>query len=230
MTTAGRLGVLGGTFDPIHVGHIDAGEAARRALSLDRILVIPAHDPPHRPSGPHASGFHRFALAALTLDDMDAYRVSDMEMQREGRSYTAVTLADLHAQGWEPTRIFFIIGTDAFADVASWYDYPAILDAAHFVVIARAGTTIDAALAKAPALRARVRATGDAADLGSTAIFLVETKTADVSSSGIRAQLCEGRSIRGLVHPAVERYIERYHLYREPRSAGSPGHTLHGED
>ena len=216
-----RLGVLGGTFDPIHLGHLDAGDAAQRALALDEVCVIPLHDPPHRPSDPRASAFHRFALVALAIQDRPTWRLSDMELRREGHSYTFDTLRTIQAEGWRPSQIFFILGADAFAEIATWYAYPAILDACHFVVIARPGTTIDEALAKTPSLRARVRPVADAMETGTTAIFLVETRTADVSSSGIRARLAEGRAIDDLVAPAVARHIQLHGLYAAPRTAAT---------
>jgi nicotinate-nucleotide adenylyltransferase len=182
MTAALRVGLLGGTLDPIHVGHLDAAEAARTALGLDGIVVIPSHDPPHRSTDPHASGFHRFAMASLAVDGRAGYRVSDMELRREGRSYTALTLRDWHAAGWRPSQLFFIIGADAFAEIASWYDYPSILDACQFALVSRPGTTLDEALARTPDLGARVGAN----------IHLVEARTAAVSSTEIRARLAAG--------------------------------------
>ena len=128
--TAGvrRIGLLGGTLDPFHVGHLDAADAARAALGLDEILVIPAHDPPHRPDDPHASAFHRFAMVALAVDGREGYRASDLELRRDGPSYTALTLRDLRSAGYEPSQLYFIAGADAFAEIATWFDYPAILD------------------------------------------------------------------------------------------------------
>ena len=215
MTTAARrIGVIGGTFDPIHVGHLEAAEAARRELALDEIRVIPAHDPPHRRVDPHASGFHRFALVALAIAGRPGYRACDMELRRDGPSYTALTLRDLHARGWRPPQLFFILGTDAFADIGTWHDYPAILDAANFVVIARPGTTLDMALARTPDLTARARRPPDGVSTGAgTSIFLVEAATSDVSSTDLRARLASGTSIDGLVPPGVAQHIRAHHLY-----------------
>src|SRR5918992_5757456 len=95
-----RIGLLGGTLDPIHVGHLDAAEAARQSLGLDSIVVVPSHDPPHRPVDPHASAFHRFALTALATDGRPGWRTSDIEVSRQGPSYTADTLRALQALGW----------------------------------------------------------------------------------------------------------------------------------
>jgi len=210
---ARRIGLLGGTFDPIHVGHLDAAAAARRALALDEILVIPAHDPPHRSDEPHASAFHRFAMICLAIEDQPGYRACDIELRRQGPSYTALTLRDLHAAGWQQSQLYFVVGADAFAEVATWFEYPAILDACRFAVVARPGTSLEAALARTPDLRNRV---GDS-------IQLVEAATAAVSSSDIRARLLAGRAVSGLVPPAVEHHIVRHRLY-------GTVDALHGKD
>jgi nicotinate-nucleotide adenylyltransferase len=205
----GRLGVLGGTFDPIHYGHLDAAAAARDALFLDEVLFVPAHDQPLRPGGPLASGFHRFAMAALATNGCGAYRVSEIELAREGISYTIDTLGQLRAGGWSPSQLFFILGTDAFAEIAHWRGYPGILDAARFAVVARPGTTLESVLSRAPELRPRVE--------------LIGTDTRDVSSTTIRRRLAAGESIDDLVPAAVARHILAHHLY------GAVDH-LHGED
>jgi nicotinate-nucleotide adenylyltransferase len=214
MRGARRLGILGGTFDPIHLGHLDAGDAACAALSLDAILLIPAHDPPHRPIDPRASVYHRVALVSLAIAGRDAYRVSDMELVRQGPSYTADTLRSLHEEGWRASQLFFILGTDAFAEIAAWYGFPSFLDLAHFVVIARPGTTIDTAAARTPQLRARMCGAphGDVAD-GPTRIFLVEAQTHDISSTAIRERLAAAQPIDDLVPAPVARHILKHHLY-----------------
>jgi nicotinate-nucleotide adenylyltransferase len=209
-----RLGVIGGTFDPVHFGHLDAAAAARCALGLDEVVFIPTHDPPHRPADPRAAGFHRFALVALAINDTPGYRVSDEELRRQGNSYTSDTLRSLHAQAWRPSQIFFILGADAFAEIASWREFPAVLDAANFVVIARPGTATRAALARTPELHARVRTVSPSgSDDDSTGIFLVEAATRDVSSTTIRARLAAGQPIDDLVPLPVARHIAAHHLY-----------------
>jgi nicotinate-nucleotide adenylyltransferase len=210
---ARRIGLLGGTFDPIHVGHLDAAEAARRALALDEILVIPAHDPPHRDDEPHASSFHRFAMICLAIEDRPGYRACDIELRRQGPSYTALTLRDLHAAGWQASQLYFILGADAFAEIATWYEYPAILESCRFAVVGRPGMSLEAALARTPELRGRV---GDS-------IHLVEAATAAVSSSQIRARLVAGQPVNGLVPPAVAHHIVTHKLY-------GTVDQLHGKD
>jgi nicotinate-nucleotide adenylyltransferase len=213
-TESRRLGLLGGTFDPVHYGHLDAAEAARAALALDEIWLLPTHVPPHRARDPWATPFQRFALIALAIADRPAYRVSDIELQRSGRTYTVDTLLDLHRQGWAPSQIFFILGTDAFAEIATWHHYPSVLDAANFVVIARPGTTIEAAVARNPELRSRVCAIPyTPSDGRSTRIILVPAHTRDVSSTTIRQRLSASASIDDLVPPPVGRHILTHHLY-----------------
>ncbi len=234
MTPRARLGVLGGTFDPVHFGHLDAAAAARTALRLDEVLFVPSHDPPHRPADPHASAFHRFALVALAIDGHREYRVSDRELTRQGHSYTADTLRGLHADGWAPWQIFFILGADAFAEIATWHAYPSVLDAAHFVVVARPGTTLEQALARAPGLERRAHLASGLADEGTaTRILLVEARTREISSTVIRRHLAERQPIDQFVPPAVARHIAAHGLYQtlpsRDRAEGHPLETdLHG--
>ena len=212
--TVRRLGVLGGTFDPIHYGHLDAGDAAQRALGLDEVRLIPAHDPPHRPADPRASAFHRFALVALAAQDRPSWRVSDAELRRQGQSYTYDTLKALQAEGWAAVQIFFIIGADAFAEIATWHRFPAVVDEAHFVVVARPGTTLDVAVGRTPMLLPRLRTpdgTGDSSR--QTGVFLVNAETRAVSSSQVRSRLAAGAAIDDLVPGPVARHILAHELY-----------------
>ena len=220
-----RLGVLGGTFDPIHVGHLDAADAASAALALDEIVLIPAHDQPLRLSEPRATDYHRFALATLAVDDRPAWRVSDMELVRQGRSYTEDTLHALHDCGWEASQLFFILGTDAFAGIASWHGYPGVLDLANFVVIARPGVAIDASTMRVPELRSRISPPPTGAETldGPARIFLLQAHTRDVSSTMIRERLASGLPIDDLVPPRVARHIQKHHLY-------GAVDNLHGKD
>jgi nicotinate-nucleotide adenylyltransferase len=214
MSTARRLGLLGGTFDPVHFGHLDAADAARRALALDQVWLIPSHVPTHRPQDPVASPYQRFALTALAVADYPQLRVSDLELQRGGRTYTVDTLRALHTEGWTNAQLFFILGTDAFAEIATWRAYPDVLDAAHFVVITRPGLSIEAAMSRTPELTSRVR-TPDAALVGgnTTGIIIVEAETRNVSSTTIRARLRSGHSVDDLVPASVARHILTHHLY-----------------
>ena len=219
-----RLGVLGGTFDPVHLGHLDAAVAARAALALHDVLFVPSHAPPHRPADPHATTLQRFALVALAINGIAGCRVSEVELLRDGRSYTSDTLRTFHAAGWAPSQLFFILGADAFAEIATWHGFPGVLDAAHFAVIARPGTTVEAALARTPNLRSRARpASVDPGANDRTGIFLVEAATCDVSSTMIRRRLAARQPIGDLVPPAVARHIAAHRLY-------GTEDNLHGHD
>jgi nicotinate-nucleotide adenylyltransferase len=211
MTGVERLGVLGGTFDPIHVGHLAAADAARRALALDRVLLMPSHTPPHRPQQPQASPFHRFAMAALAAQGQAGLAASDMELLAPGPTYTSDTLERLAACGYRPLQIFFITGADAFAEIDSWRDYPAILDRGHFVVISRPGLPAEALRERLPALASRM--TTASRELSSPAIVLVDAATPDVSSTSIRQRAASGLPLNGLVPSLVADHITRHQLY-----------------
>jgi nicotinate-nucleotide adenylyltransferase len=209
-----RIGILGGTLDPIHCGHMAAAAAARDALDLPRVLVVPSRVPPHRPVQPVASPYHRFAMTALAVSGMPRIEACDDELRAEGPSYTADTLTRLHAGGLQPSQIFFITGADAFADIATWKRYPDVLDLAHFVVVSRPGYDIDALAERLPDLRARMRpAASPARTDDGTLIFLLQAATPDVSSTAVRERLRRGEPLAGLVPPLVETHIQQHHLY-----------------
>lgn len=224
-----RVGVLGGTFDPIHVGHLDAAAAAHDALGLDRVLLVPSLQPPHRTAAPHASPFHRFAMAALAAATAPYYQVSDLELQgAAGPSYTIDTLTRLHAAGLAPAELFFVTGADAFAEIATWKGYPHLLHRAHFVVVARPGHPAADVLRQLPELADRVHeAARQFAGTSLPSILLVDRSTRDVSSTAIRRARREGRPISGLVPPPVEAHILRHGLY----AGDAPKLTdVHGEN
>ena len=222
-----RLGLLGGTFDPVHDGHLAAGRAACRALALDELQLVPARVPPHRAVGPRASTPHRFAMAALVALDEPGWRVSDVEIERDGPSYTYDTLTAAQATGFAAAQIFFIAGADAFAEVATWSRYPAVLDLAHFVVVTRPGSSLESVVARLPALAGRLWRPDEVDRRPGTGIVLVEAATPDVSSTVIRARAAKGFSLAGLVPPRVEQYIRRHGLYAERTSVVG---ALHGQD
>jgi nicotinate-nucleotide adenylyltransferase len=208
-----RLGVFGGTFDPIHVGHLDAAAAARDALGLDETLFLPSHVPPHRSADPRATMFHRFAMVALATDGLPACRACDLELRRTGASYTYETLATLHADGWAPSQLFFILGADAFAEIAQWRQFDRVVEGTNLAVVGRTGTSLESALARTP-LRPRLRALDQAREPSTTTgVYLIEAATRDVSSTHVRAELAAGRPIAPLVPEAVERHIIRHGLY-----------------
>jgi len=231
MTSGPRIGILGGTFDPVHLGHLETALAAHRALDLDRVLVMPSGTPPHRQSQPSASRFHRFAMTALAVNGDDRLAVSDLEIGELGPSYTFETLTRLQATGLTASQIFFITGADAFAEIDTWSRYPQVLEMAHFVVVSRSGHPAFALGSTLPALAPRMnhaaRATPSTAGSSSKlAIFLVDAPTPDVSSTDIRRRLGSGTSIGGLVPAAVETYICQHGLYSRADANSGPGRSL----
>ena len=208
-----RIGILGGTFDPIHRGHVDLGLAVERGLDLTSVFPVPAHIAPHIPQ-PFASAYHRFAMVALTVAGRGGWRACDLELGSEAPSYTSLTFHRFHERGFAPPELFFLIGADAFAEIGSWKDYPDILERAHFAVVSRPGCSVDDLPRRLPALASRMtRPPIDSAARRTPVIFLIEAPTADVSSTAIRRRLAEGRAITGLVEPGVQQHIERHGLY-----------------
>ena len=233
-----RIGILGGTFDPIHRGHVDLAAAAERALGLTTIFLVPSSVPPHR-AHPVASGFHRFAMTALAVSDRPAWQASDVELQSQAPSYTADTLARFQARGFIASELFFITGADAFLEIPTWKNYPALLDAANFAVISRPGCPVSELRRRLPALGSRMIRPDAAAQRASkgSSIFLIDAPTADVSSTAIRQRRWAGLSISKLVDPRVAQHIERHGLYvpapqDEPApepSGHSPAGRMHGQ-
>jgi len=218
------LGVLGGTFDPIHLGHIAAAPAAQRALALHNLVLVPSRIPPHRADPTTASAEDRFKMAQLAATSNPGWSASRVEIDREGLSYTYDTLLEL-GEAWGPalsersgsrseglsqskgTQLFFIAGADAFAEIATWSRYPAVLDLANFVVVSRPGITLDS-------VRARVPSAFSRPSTAQTRVIVVEAHTPDVSSTEIRRRVRAGERLSGLVPDAVERYIRTHRLYR----------------
>src|SRR4029453_4346387 len=157
MTADTRVGLLGGTFDPIHLGHLETASAARRALQLDCVYVLPSNVPPHRVQQPAASSHHRFAMTALAINGVDGLRASDIELSTPGPSYTAETLTRFSgATGLSVSQIFFITGADAFAEIETWYRYPDVLDFANFMWVSRPGCGVKTLRDRLPALADRM--------------------------------------------------------------------------
>jgi nicotinate-nucleotide adenylyltransferase len=237
MTVHRRVGILGGTFDPIHCGHLDAGVAAHAALSLSEILVVPSHLPPHR-AQPAASSFHRFAMTALAVSGRSGWRTLDIELSEASRSYTADTLRRFHVDGFSATELFFVVGADAFAEIGSWKDYPDLLDLAHFAVVSRPGFGVRELPRRLPSLEPRMIPAPGPAGARWTSIYLIDAPTADVSSTAIRQACAERRSIQGMVPDAVRQHIEQHGIYAAPAPAAHvPPHSsissagrLHGRD
>jgi len=212
-----RIGILGGTFNPIHIAHLRIAEEVREACRLDRVLFLPAASPPHKAVEESVSFAHRFAMVEAAISGNPAFAVSDMEARREGKSYSVTTLEILR-RARPKDALFFIVGQDSFRDIATWKDYRSLFELAHLVVVSRPGVAqgapqelVPVAIAEefcydSPAKKLRHKS-------GMSVIFREETFL-DISSTRIRGLVAEGRSIRYLVPPAVEEYILLHGLYR----------------
>jgi nicotinate-nucleotide adenylyltransferase len=231
-----RIGILGGTLDPIHCGHMAAAIGARDAFDLADVLVLPSGVPPHRAIQPLASPFHRFAMSCLAVSGVARFQASDDELRADGPSYTADTLDRQHARGVDALQIFFITGADAFAEIATWKRYPEVLDLANFVVVTRPGHRLESLAERLPALADRMRPADRAAGRADKpSIYLLHAATPDVSSTLVRDRLQRGASIAGLVPPLVEAHIHQHRLYsaRADAAADTSSHSadqLHGQN
>jgi nicotinate-nucleotide adenylyltransferase len=194
-------GLLGGTFDPVHLGHLDVARAALQALSLERVVFIPAHIPPHRPQ-PHASAADRLAMVKLAIADEPKFEVSTIELDAAGPSYTAITIDKFTASGYAKDDLCFIAGADAFLGVPKWYGFPELLDKCRFAVVSRPGFPASDIPKQIPALAERL-----------AGIFLIDAPTAPVSSTSVRASIDRGAPLAGQVPDAVAGYIDALGLY-----------------
>jgi nicotinate-nucleotide adenylyltransferase len=202
-----RIGLFGGTFDPPHVGHLALAEWAREALSLDRVLFVPAGRPPHKGRARLSPVVHRVAMTRLAVRGNRAFAVSALEVVRDGPSFTVDTLRALKRR--EPrARIFLLMGADSLAEFHTWRDPAGIVAFATLAVAERPGSPGPgrAALGRRAAARAGLR--------GRPRIAWLRNPGLEVSSSAIRARLSAGRTVRYLVPDAVARYIARHRLYR----------------
>jgi nicotinate-nucleotide adenylyltransferase len=235
MNRAARVGLLGGTFDPIHLGHVGTAMAARTALALERVYLLPSHVPPHRPQQPLASGYHRFAMTALAIAGIDGCEASDLELCAPGPSYTADTLTRFRERsGLSASQIFFITGADAFAEIATWYRYPEVLDLAHFAVVSRPTFPVERLRELLPSVADRMTSVSanrkpQTVHRELPRIFLINAETPDVSSTEIRRRLAASESVSGMAPDSVARHIHQHRLYSSTPDQFTADH-LHGQN
>lgn len=212
-----KTGILGGTFNPLHLAHLRIAEEVREACSLDRVLFIPAAVPPHKPVAGALPFAHRLAMVTAGVADNPWFHPCDLEGRRQGTSFSVDTLAQLQRDDPAGER-YFIIGLDSFRDIATWKDYPRLFELAHLVVTARPGVDLPDPLAALPVAVKNdfcydIQSRKMRHRSGNCLIFLEETRL-DISSTLIRRKIANGESIRYLVPAAVADYIAEHGLYR----------------
>lgn len=217
-----RIGLFGGTFDPVHVGHLDVARAARAALGLDGVWFVPARHPSHRRQ-PIASAAHRFAMAAIAVQTEAGLTMSDLEMDTDGPSFTIETVARARVRFPSVATPWVVItGADAFADIRTWRSWAPLLDQVHFAVVSRPGLPAGDLRTALPDLAPRMY-DAPCNFPASPGIFLVDAATADVSATGVRRALAAGHSVAGMLPRAVFDYADRQGLYR----SDAPAETFH---
>jgi nicotinate-nucleotide adenylyltransferase len=213
------LGILGGTFNPPHLGHVAVALSAREELGLERVLLMPAGSPPHKPAGEGSSdpgASHRLRMCRLAVEGIEGVSACALETERGGPSYTVDTLRAIHASHPD-AELTFIVGADIANTLASWREPAQLLDLAHLAVAARSGTDRQQLLDTVAGIEP---AHADGQPRVSRAQFLT-MGTIEVSSSAVRERAARGAPIEGMVGPAVARYIAAHDLYRVAAGAVS---------
>jgi len=196
-----RLGVFGGTFDPVHYGHLVAAEEVRYRLRLDKVLFVPAGMPPHKLDHDITPTRHRLAMLELAIASNPGFALSRVDIDRHGPCYTVDTLALLHQEYGPGTELFFLMGMDSLAEILTWKEPERLIRLAQIVVVGR------------PGFQADVDELDKVLPGAAERISIVDTPLMEVSSSDIRQRVREGAPIRYQVPEAVEAYIRAHRLY-----------------
>jgi nicotinate-nucleotide adenylyltransferase len=223
-----RIGIFGGTFDPVHQGHIEVARRLRARLSLDWIEFVPAYRPPHKLSTPEADAWDRFAMLILaTKEDEDLY-VSTIELEAAEAVYTIDTIRQLKPMWGARAELYFIIGADSFEEITTWKEYEHLLNSCHFAVVTRPGYSVRAENLP-ESIRERIvdlrdGFPGDQATEGYR-IYLCRDVWNPISSTAIRHALKHQQQVDGLI-PVVQQFIEKYQLYRDEHEAQTAKTTI----
>lgn len=200
--TKQKIGIMGGTFDPIHIGHLVTAEAVRMEFGLDKVLFIPAGQPPHKETTTITGAHHRYFMTVMAICSNPYFCVSDMEMERQGPSYTIDTVRDLIQKYGDNAELFFITGADAIQELHTWKDVHLLFDLCHFIAAPRPGSMdrLDEVIACF-------------GEIGKQKIHRLSTPELEISSTDIRERVRNGQSIKYVVPESVEAYIIKEGLY-----------------
>ena len=221
-----KLGLLGGSFNPVHNGHLAIARQTREALGLDQVLFIPTSQPPHKPNGSLAPAQDRYEMVRLAIAADTALAISDVEIRRPGKSYSIDTIRLLQQEYGAQSQLFFLIGLDAFLDFPSWRDPVILLALCQFVVLSRPGLSFRSlsTVRLLPPIPYPSLADLDAgrisrieAPLGTQGLTCLKLPPCPISASDIRTRIRQGLPMANLLPPSVESYILQHHLYREAR-------------
>jgi nicotinate-nucleotide adenylyltransferase len=215
------IGILGGTFDPIHYGHLRLAEEMLELANLNQIRIIPAGTPPHR-DAPQVSAQHRSAMVRLAIADQPAFVLDAREVERVGKCYTVDTLRELRAELGADQPLCLLMGGDAFFQLDTWHEWEHLFGLAHIVVGYRPGFTLEDRIhIAAPALRRHYQQRLCTADVLSQqpagGIAELAIPKLEISATLIRSRVAENRSIRYLLPNAVADYIHQHHLYKHAK-------------
>jgi len=229
-----RLGIMGGTFDPIHLGHLRAAEEIYWAFDLQRIIFVPAARPPHKEEAVTASALHRYEMVSLATVFTPYFSVSSIELQRPGKSYSVETVREFQRIYGPQATLYFIVGVDAFLEMSEWREAGELLMLTRVLVTARPGWRLDEVerlltsrqrqVLGHPSFKylkvAEVQPERVEQESALPQVLLVEVVSLDIASRDIRQLVEEGRSIRHLVPDTVAAYMAKNRLYQRPAPAG----------
>lgn len=213
------IGLFGGTFDPVHLGHLRAASQVRRKAGLGRVLLIPSYLPPHKASGAVASAADRLRMVELACRGRAGLEPSAIEVEAGEKSYSILTLRKVRA-AYPRARLFFILGVDAFLEIGTWREYGRVLEECLFIVTGRPGFELERARG---VLGGRLRASIGPFPPGGGAggplpagrrVFLLPIRALDISSTAVRERVRRGLAVEGLVPRSVAAYIRQHELYR----------------
>jgi nicotinate-nucleotide adenylyltransferase len=213
-----RIGILGGTFDPIHYGHIEMARSVQEFFRCDLSLLVPAYTPPHKRKPALTSSYHRYAMAVMATSDLDGMEVSTLELEAPSRPYTVQTVERLKDLYGDRAELFFIMGADSFRELETWRDYKKLVKICNIVVMTRPGYEFDLEERRSvfeveiEDLRSGT-ATLEISE-ASTRVYLTNLMEKDISATVIREAAVEGHSIDHWVPKTVARYIAKYRLYQ----------------
>ncbi|WP_459076787.1 nicotinate-nucleotide adenylyltransferase [Herbivorax alkaliphila] len=203
MIAVKKIGILGGTFNPIHNGHLIMAEAIREDFRLDKVLFIPSGNPPHKSKNEVIDKEHRYNMVCEAINENDFFEKSRIEIEREGYTYTIDTLKRLKASQKEDVLLYYIIGADVLYDLNKWKDYQSVFKTCEFIAALRPGS-------RKEEFRDRIKYLNNNFE---AKIYSVNIPLIDISSTEIRKRVKEGKSIKYLVPENVENYIKNNKLY-----------------